>query len=211
MLFKRLILLVIALPLAALFSCSGSEAGAAFDDGSGDGGADSDSDSDADSDSDSDSDTDTDTETGSDTGADADADADADSDADTDSDSDSGTDGDTGDGPDAGAFPCAGAEVAGACWYLGAEDASCEDVCGAHGGFDPATQTFAGSDGTDLQCSEVLESLGAPGGTVTPLSGSGIGVGCVVDHLGARYRVSDVPTTADATYSLARRACACAE
>jgi hypothetical protein len=176
-------------------------------DGSLDGGADSDTDSDADSDTESDADSDADSDTESD--ADSDADSDTESGEDTDGWDAGGTTTDEGEG-DGGSLSCAGAVAGDHCWYLGAEQESCEETCAAHGGFDAATLSFAGSGGTDEHCADVLDALDAAGSSVYPLMGIGAGIGCA-SLSSARYRVADETTTADATYVLARRACACAE
>ena len=204
---KTALLLFITLILGVL-SCSCSSDASAFSGGSGDADGDTDADSDADSDSDADTDADSDGDTDADSDADSDSDADADAGTDGDGGTDGDTDSDTGGDADGGEASCDGAVVGEACWYLGAEDGSCEDTCAAHGGFDVATQYYAGSDGTDAHCTEVLEALGATGGTVLPLYDSGTGVGCVT-YFGLRYRISDAATTADATYAGAQRACAC--
>jgi hypothetical protein len=185
----------------ALLSCSADSASSQTG-GPLDGGADSDSDGDSDSDADGDTDTDVDSDSDSET-------------EDTDTSAADASDGDAGetttdDGGDAGFVDCAGAIAGGHCWYLSAEQGSCEETCAAHGGFDDATSEFAGSGGTDEHCAEVLDALDASGSSVYQLMGIGSGIGCT-SLSGARYRVSDEITTADATYVLARRACACAE
>jgi len=107
--------------------------------------------------------------------------------------------------------PCKGKLVGGFCWYLGvSETQHCGLVCGSHGGYNDATRTFAGSSGTNANCQAVLDALGAPGSTVSTLVGSGAGVGCFFMTLASdRYRVADTDTTANATFTLAQRACAC--
>jgi hypothetical protein len=189
----------------ALGSCA-SESGAALGAGADvDGDADSDTgaDGDVDADSDGDGDSEADTDVDSETDDPADASTSDSGDADTDDDTED-------DWEDAGAFSCSGAVAGSHCWYLGEEQASCAETCAAHGGFDAATVTYAGSDGTDDHCALVLDALGASGSSVYPLIGIGAGIGCA-GLSGARYRVFDEPTTAGATYVLARRACACAE
>ncbi len=115
---------------------------------------------------------------------------------------------DTVDGPG----PCGGKPVGGYCWYLGDEEQTCTAACAAHGGYSEATRTFAGSDGTNWNCNDVLDALDAAGVSTNTLSASGAGVGCFLMNLvNDRYRVADTPTISDATYMLARRACACNE
>ena len=84
-------------------------------------------------------------------------------------------------------------------------------MCSSHGGYSTCTMSYAGSGGTTSNCDNVLTALGIPGpGSTSDLIGSGAGVGCFyMDIVAARYRVYDTATTAGATYTLARRACAC--
>jgi hypothetical protein len=207
---KRISILLFVTFIASLSACSDVAGNTAYGDGSSDSDADADSDSDSDTDSDvdSDADSDTDSDADSDAGANADADSDADGDASADTDAGADTDSDGDIDVDGGTFTCNGTVVGDACWYLSEENTSCDDICDLHGGFDVATQDYAGSDGTDAHCTEVLEALGASGGTVLPLYDSGAGVGCMT-YFDLRYRISDTATTADATYSGAQRACAC--
>jgi hypothetical protein len=204
---KSSILFSIIIGISTL-GCSSESSG--FSGGAGDADSDTDTDSDTDSDADADADSDSDADTGPEPDAGDDTDADSDTDVDADGGPDGDADGDADTDADGGDAWCAGAAVGDSCWYFGAPDASCEDACAEHGGFDIATQDYAGSDGTDANCTEVLESLGATGGTVLPLYDSGTGVGCMT-YFGSRYRVSDPATTADATYVGAQRACACLE
>jgi hypothetical protein len=182
--------------LAAVFPSCTNDASNLGGDGL-DGGADTDSDNDADGDSDSDQETDTDSETG-----------DSDTEVEDSGENDAGIS--TDDEGDAGEPYCEGALVGDHCWYLGDEQGSCEETCADHGGFDEATRGFAGSDGSDEHCALVLDALDASGSSVYPLIGIGAGIGCS-SVSGARYRVEDETTTPEATYVLARRACACAE
>lgn len=114
---------------------------------------------------------------------------------------------------DAGPTSCGGVMVGGSCWYLGADETwTCTRVCAAHGGYDEATRTCAGSGGTNANCDDVLDALGMRYRGVSTLTGSGVGIGCLfMATANVRYRVADTPTTPDATYILSRRACACRE
>jgi hypothetical protein len=59
--------------------------------------------------------------------------------------------------------PCQGTMVGGFCWYMGQERKSCDEVCASHGGCNTAgTVSYAGSAGSDVQCSAVLGALGQP-------------------------------------------------
>lgn len=101
---------------------------------------------------------------------------------------------------------CGGAEVGGSCWYYGADGASCADTCSTRGGYDEATRTFAGSDGSDANCDAVLDAIGAPSATLGTFA---LAHGCSFFN-GQRRRYS-APTTAEAATAGIRRACACNE
>lgn len=58
---------------------------------------------------------------------------------------------------------CNGERVGGYCWYLGALHQSCDEFCARHDGYHDATRFFAGSGGSNSQCTEFLNALGAPG------------------------------------------------
>jgi hypothetical protein len=97
--------------------------------------------------------------------------------------------------------------VGGFCWSLGAVGANCTDTCAAEGMvYDPQTETFAGSGGTDQNCSDVLDSLGAPAGVVN----SFVCLSPVACYYGdaARNRCTNAGTEGDA-YVNGARACAC--
>jgi hypothetical protein len=97
--------------------------------------------------------------------------------------------------------------IAGACWYLGALAASCDDTCAAESRvYDDATRTFAGSDGTDANCSGVMSVFGIVD-DVFPFT-PGPGLGCWYSSLDGVIR-SLAPSTSSAANANARRACAC--
>ncbi len=83
-----------------------------------------------------------------------------------------------------GAVSCdAGAAVVGGnCWYFGANNQSCDTVCSTHGGYNSATESFAGSGGSDGSCVAVLDALGQsqPGCTGAE-NRTGLAVGCGMD------------------------------
>jgi hypothetical protein len=140
-----------------------------------------------------------------DSGADGDADTDSDSDSDTDSDADSDTDSDTDADTD---MECQGEIVGDACWYLGEDRQSCAAVCQNHNGYDQATRSYAGSDGTDDNCEAVLTALGKPG--TVDLTSQGYGTGCFWgDGTNQSYRDDTTATTAAATGEGMLRTCAC--
>ena len=158
------------------------------------------------------------TDSDADSDTDTDADSDSDSDADTDTDADADGDGDAGpvdtDGPDS----CADGGVLNgvACWYLGADGASCANACADHGGYNDATKTDIGSGGSNVGCTFILNELGCPGESIAApcdMAGGGLGcfaLGCGGD--GMNLRCSSPETTAeDAPGPGARRACGCNE
>ena len=121
-------------------------------------------------------------------------------DTDPDPDTDTNTNTDTGPGS------CDGATVGNYCWYLSEEDESCTDTCKSHGGYNEATRTYAGSEGSDAKCEDVLAALGKPG-NVDPTA-SEFNVGCHYSESDSKgYRDAMGKTTADAELDL--RACAC--
>ena len=93
-------------------------------------------------------------------------------------------------------------------------------MCAFHGGYHDATRTYAGSDGTDSNCNQVLDALGALPDTDGQLTvyTDGQGLGCHVweialgtEGLRAQWYRSLTPTTPDAASAdpWIRRACAC--
>jgi hypothetical protein len=114
-----------------------------------------------------------------------------------------------------GCFPCPGALVAGSCWVVGSDGASCRDTCASNGlAYDSATATYAGSGGSNDQCLAVAQALfpfwispPAP----QPLQVQGIastGVGCGVFNLPTIVRDGN-PTSGDAVDGQIGRICAC--
>ena len=59
--------------------------------------------------------------------------------------------------------PC-DAVTGGFCWFMGDSGASCDAACAIKGrAYDSATETYAGSGGTDANCVAVLDALGFGG------------------------------------------------
>ncbi|MGB0513338.1 MAG: Ig domain-containing protein, partial [Wenzhouxiangellaceae bacterium] len=124
-----------------------------------------------------------------------------------------------------GAISCGGTLVGGFCWYFGANNQSCNDVCAANGGYNNGTETFAGSGGSNANCVTVLEALGQtqPGCTGAE-NRTGLPVGCAADFETSNscpsggstrnfVRYTSPATTAAGSSSSSslflRRACAC--
>lgn len=112
--------------------------------------------------------------------------------------------------------PCVthgGVQVAGVCWYRSQINESCAQACAALGGYHPATATYAGSGGSDGNCTQVLRALFnpfLPTAIGTPsLHGAG-NLGCGIDMglTGNPYRLTSA-TSANASAWFFQRACAC--
>jgi hypothetical protein len=114
------------------------------------------------------------------------------------------------------AAACAGMRLGGACWYQGALGESCTTVCTAHGGFSPATITYAGAASAGDRshaagCSEVAAAL-----SVRPYTANVDNVnetndyGCVEEPDKNRSElVSLAATVAGSANAMLARFCAC--
>lgn len=120
-----------------------------------------------------------------------------------------------------GAFePCDGVFVDGSCWWFGQNNESCDTVCSDHGGYADGTRYFAGSEGDEAACGNVLTALSVENATPvfaqSTLVGTG-GLGCGSDFTGTAtsYRLTSTTTSSASSASNGslyfRRACACAE
>ncbi len=94
------------------------------------------------------------------------------------------TDSGGGGASDAGSEPgCAGVLVEAVCWYLSANDQSCDQACAARGGVDPEASAIVGTPpqgGSAAQCASVLSALSG-GAQVQVTNGNrtdGLGIGC---------------------------------
>ena len=101
-------------------------------------------------------------------------------------------------------------DVGGFCWYSAPTYYSCDQTCalGTRGGYNAATLTYAGSDGTAENCESVANALGS-----SCLSASNYnvftGAGCLRFY-GSCYRDATAPTTSSAAASGGfQRVCAC--
>jgi hypothetical protein len=112
---------------------------------------------------------------------------------------------------------CSGVRLAGACWYLGAAELACDDVCASHGGFAPEG---AGVVGTTAQggsiegCTAVLEALDAlPAPVSMGFRDDGLGLGCHVFTNATAATAAwwlDAPDLSPAASGIAVRiACSC--
>lgn len=113
---------------------------------------------------------------------------------------------------DAPASTCSGTEAGGYCWYFGSENLSCSDVCSSHGGYNEATRTYAGSDGSPGNCKNIITALNIAQDDFFETAQGGLGCFAIQTTSGNYYGYWDEqPTTADATYVTPgrRRICAC--
>lgn len=107
---------------------------------------------------------------------------------------------------------CGGTEVGGFCWYFGNENLSCNGVCASHGGYNDATRTYAGSDGSPNNCKSIITALNITQDDFFETTQGGLGCFAIQTTSGNYYGYWDKqPTTADATYATPgrRRICAC--
>jgi hypothetical protein len=106
--------------------------------------------------------------------------------------------------------PCPGFVVAGTCWVLGFAGDDCLATCGsAARAYDSATQTYAGSAGTLLNCGTLMSLFGG-----SPSSGScPDGLGCAI-ATGFPFfdrHCTSPATTATANHINYQRICGCLE
>jgi hypothetical protein len=110
----------------------------------------------------------------------------------------------------------AGKETGGACWFQGQHGESCDTVCGNAGlVYSETTRTFAGSDGTNAGCSDVIDLFPSVPTYVQNDCGSYLGLpeagyGCWQQSSAAnRFRCAALATTSSAANADVRRYCAC--
>ena len=107
------------------------------------------------------------------------------------------------------ACPPSGQIVGGSCWVLSGADASCDAACSNVGlVYDSATMTYAGSAGSDANCSAVMIALGQSYGTIGSGGPPG-GIGCWCNQATSCLRDTSFTTTSTASYVYGQRACAC--
>ncbi|MFN8543653.1 MAG: hypothetical protein U0807_05540 [Candidatus Binatia bacterium] len=116
---------------------------------------------------------------------------------------------------------CTGTQVGGYCWYLGAAAESCTQTCAAAGRtYSTATESYAGSGGTEANCNAVLDALGVPAAPISsglcsnPLTLAPLPAECsyaqpIPPYAAARNRCTNVPADPNAATPWAQRACAC--
>jgi hypothetical protein len=107
-----------------------------------------------------------------------------------------------------GPRPC-DATTGGFCWFLGVPKASCDAACAIEGrAYDAATESYAGSGGTDAGCIGVLDALGVPAGPLFTNSSCFAGLGCVYAPPTGRARCAAPPTDPSSSGGV-ERVCAC--
>jgi hypothetical protein len=105
--------------------------------------------------------------------------------------------------------PCT--PVGGSCWTLGQPGDGCDAACFQIGmSYDPATETYAGSGGTNANCTAVLvDLLGSPFAIANDTT-CAAAVGCQRDlFFPGLFRCTSPPTNGGASAPGIRRACAC--
>lgn len=109
--------------------------------------------------------------------------------------------------------PCSGTAVGGYCWYYGGSGQNCTTVCSARGGYNSATRTYAGDQGSNSNCQAVLTALGSPGSSTTDVgSCTASAVGCAYHSSyagGTRIRCTNGATSTAGSDGNSSRACAC--
>jgi len=103
-----------------------------------------------------------------------------------------------------------GVIVENSCWMFSSLGGSCTDRCASVGGvYDEATRTYAGSDGNNSNCKNVLDALYNLGSGTPTATSTNAGAGCYIDDPDYnRYRNTSA-TTSSAAYPGIYRACAC--
>lgn len=98
-------------------------------------------------------------------------------------------------------------KVGGYNWYYGEAGQSCGTVCAAHGGYNEATRTYAGSDGTFQNCLNVAAVFGErnAGTDGQPISAAG----CFVSTVDGKVHRRSVATTSTFQAGNTLRFCAC--
>jgi hypothetical protein len=113
--------------------------------------------------------------------------------------------------------PCGGTLADGHCWYLAGYGQDCDGACADHCGYDEATRTFAGSDGTNANCAAVFDAMHRDDGTTTDdVTGEGA-IGCYLasgdrPSYWERRRRAVTPATTSSAAPMGlpyRRICAC--
>lgn len=115
-------------------------------------------------------------------------------------------------GADAATPPCAGEALLGSCWYLGAANTSCNQLCSTHGGFDTNANSYVGSSsqgGSLANCQRVLSALGASGTAASGRRPGGPGLGCHIWSDGQPWWLTSPDATPDVAIPEARIACGC--
>lgn len=102
---------------------------------------------------------------------------------------------------------CAGTTYGAYCWYLSAAGDSCDTACAGHGGASTGTINYSGSNGSLLNCLNVLFVLGVSGVGLGD-TGCSTGLGC--HKFGTNVgRCTTPATTTAASFAGEIRVCAC--
>ena len=112
---------------------------------------------------------------------------------------------------------CNGTSYGGYCWYLTAQNQSCDQICAAHAGVNVVGTNAYGAGGSDAQCAALMTQL-HPGINTWGVSlrniplcdaAANYGWGCyMVTNLNTAYRC-EYPLRTDTAFFNTQRACAC--
>lgn len=105
---------------------------------------------------------------------------------------------------------CGGTWYAGACWYMTPASVSCTTTCASHGGYNSATRTVTGDQGTNAACGNVLAGLGSsdlgPSSSSSSCEDGYQNSGCYINSLSGNFRCTNGATNAGRP---GPRPCAC--
>jgi hypothetical protein len=113
-----------------------------------------------------------------------------------------------------GSKACAGTALNSICWYLGAANQSCTDVCSAHAGVNTASEKMVGvpaQGGSLTSCALVLAALGTRDlpAEATRSDGNGLGCHVISGRSDTAYWLSSPRFSETAHLSNASIACGC--
>jgi hypothetical protein len=105
---------------------------------------------------------------------------------------------------------CGGTLIDGACWYLSQFGDNCTNTCATRGGYNEATDTYAGGHGTTENCGKVMTALGVfTGFGIGELTGNGYGCSAINLMEGPVVVRFIDSTDPDGRVDGMQRACAC--
>jgi hypothetical protein len=97
------------------------------------------------------------------------------------------------------------------CWYLTAQQVSCQQHCGSHGGYDSRTASYVGSPGQGgslANCGQLLPPLGYPAMVTEGSRSDGKGLGCHIFGT-TNWWLDNPDFSPSASIASAKIVCAC--